>query len=137
MDMHRLPRTALLALFLPLALGACDRLGIPDPAKDAAAKEAEGKAIGAACRHAGRALEDCYALNPSAGKAPVFNGWKEMNDYMAENKIDVVRPEIAGKAAASAPAESEHAEEASSEEASSNRSKRRSSGRSAPSSKGD
>lgn len=110
---------------LLLALTACDRLGLPDPAREAAAREADGKAIGGACRHAGRALEDCYAMNPSAEKAAVFAGWKEMNDYMAENKIEVVKPEISGKpAAASAP---ESSEEAASSTASSSRRKSRAS----------
>lgn len=73
-------------------LGGCERLGIPDPSKAAAQTEAEGKAIGSACRHAGRAIEDCFTLNQSASKASVFAGWKEMNDYMAENKISEVAP---------------------------------------------
>lgn len=84
-------------LLLPLllcVLSACEQLGIADPAKQAEAKDAEGKAIGSACRHAGRALEDCYELNRGALKASVFAGWKDMNDYMAENKIDSVKPEI-------------------------------------------
>lgn len=106
--------------FLPLALlalCACDRLGIPDPSKEAAAKDAEGKAIGGACRYAGRALEDCYVLNAAASKAAIFAGWKEMNDYMTENKIEVVKPELAGKlpaAEASQPAVAETETEASS-----------------------
>ena len=83
----------LLPLLLSL-LAACEQLGTPDPAKEAGQKEAEGKAIGGACRHAGRALEDCYALNPGGPKASIFAGWKEMNDYMAENKIDTVKPEL-------------------------------------------
>lgn len=84
----------ILVLALPL-LNACDRLGLADPAKEAAAKEAEARATGSACRHAGRAIEDCYTLNPEASRSAVFAGWKEMNDYMRENKIDVVKPEIA------------------------------------------
>ena len=78
-----------------LLLSGCDRLGLPDPAKDAAAREADARATGSACRHAGRAIEDCYALNPDAARAPVYAGWKEMNDYMRENKIEEVKPEIA------------------------------------------
>ncbi len=78
-----------------LLIGGCDRLGIPDPARDAAIKEAEAKATGSACRHAGRGIEDCYALNPAAGRASVYAGWKEMNDYMRENKIEEVKPLIA------------------------------------------
>ena len=58
-------------------------------------READGKAVGGACRHAGRALEDCYALNRKADRAAVFAGWREMNDYMRENKIDVVAPPAA------------------------------------------
>lgn len=83
------------ALSITLMLGGCDRLGFEDPAKIAAVREAEGKAVGAACRHAGRAIEDCYALNGRAQKAAVFAGWKEMNDYMRENKIDTVEPQLA------------------------------------------
>lgn len=76
------------------ALGGCDRLGIPDPARQAAIKDAEGKAIGSACRHSGRALEDCFTLNPSALKSSVFAGWREMNDYMLQNKLDTVAPTL-------------------------------------------
>jgi hypothetical protein len=58
----------------------------------AAKREAEGKAIGGACRHAGRAIEDCYTLNRKVDKGAMFAGWREMNDYMRENKIEVVAP---------------------------------------------
>ena len=95
-------------LFLVLstfALIGCDRLGIPDPARDAAIKEAEAKATGSACRHAGRGIEDCYALNPDAGRAAVYAGWKEMNDYMRENKIEEIKPQIAPSQPASSSAE--------------------------------
>lgn len=78
-------------------LGGCDMLGIQGGAAKLAAQESEGKAIGGACRHAGRAIEDCYAYNPTASKAAVFAGWKAMNDYMAENKLEVVRPQIEPK----------------------------------------
>ena len=82
---------ALFAMVLCLwALAGCEQLGIPDPAKEAAAAAEEGKAVGAACRHSGRALEDCYALNPGAPKASVFEGWRTMNDYMMEHKLEVV-----------------------------------------------
>ncbi|WP_374475553.1 hypothetical protein [Zoogloea sp.] len=76
-----------------LATG-CEQLGIPDPAKTNAQAEADGKAIGSACRHAGRAIEDCFTLNTAASKAAVFAGWKEMNDYMVENKIAEVVPQL-------------------------------------------
>ena len=80
-----------------MLLGGCDMLGIQGGAAKLAAQESEGKAIGGACRHAGRAIEDCYAFNPTASKAAVFAGWKAMNDYMAENKLEVVRPQIEPK----------------------------------------
>jgi hypothetical protein len=86
-------------LVLPLALAAtllagCDMLGIQSPEQQAAAREAEGKAIGAACRQAGRAIEDCYTLNRRIGKAAIFAGWLEMNDYMREHKLETVTPVI-------------------------------------------
>jgi len=85
--------TALISLLLAAtALSGCDLFG-DSSEKLAAAKEAEGKAIGGACRHAGRAIEDCYALNKKADKASVFAGWRDMNDYMRENKIDAVPPQ--------------------------------------------
>ena len=77
-----------------LALGGCDLLGIEGAAAIAARKEAEGKAIGAACRNAARAIEDCYTLNKKADKAAIYAGWREMDDYMRENKLEPVRPEF-------------------------------------------
>ena len=81
-----------LPLLALVCLTGCEQLGIDDPAKLLAIKEAEGKAIGSACRHALRAIEDCYTLNPKAQKAAVFNGWKEMDEYMRENKLEGVAP---------------------------------------------
>jgi hypothetical protein len=79
-------------LLLLAALAGCDQLGIESPAAATAKREAEGKAIGGACRHAGRAIEDCYTLNRKADKGAMFAGWREMNDYMRENKIEAVAP---------------------------------------------
>lgn len=103
-----MPFRLLSLLLLITSLCACELLGIPDPAKEAERKDAEGKAIGSACRHAGRALEDCFALNTTAQKASVFAGWREMNDYMAQNKIENVKPELsAGGQQADSPAQSD------------------------------
>ncbi len=89
--MRTLTAKTLLPWFLILAmLTACDQLGIEDPAKVAAMKEAEGKAIGSACRQTGRAIEDCFALNPRAQKSAIFAGWREMDGYMRENKLESV-----------------------------------------------
>ena len=82
----------LFLITLPVLLVGCEMLGIQSPERIAAQREAEGKAIGGACRHAGRAIEDCYTLNRRADKAAVFAGWREMNDYMVENKLEVVQP---------------------------------------------
>jgi hypothetical protein len=83
---------AMIAL-LPLLLAGCDLFGGESAEALAARKEAEGKAVGGACRHAGRAIEDCYALNKRADKAAVFAGWREMNDYMRDNKVETVSPQ--------------------------------------------
>ena len=89
-NLHRLTITALLATLLGLA--GCEQLGIPTPAVEAAKREAEGKAIGGGCRHAARSVETCYEMNKRADKAAVFAGWREMNDYMRENKIEAMPP---------------------------------------------
>ena len=83
-----------LFLALALLLAACDIPGLgPDPR--IAQREADGKAIGAACRHALRGIEDCYGLNERAPKTSVFEGWKEMDQYMRENKIEGIPPKEA------------------------------------------
>jgi hypothetical protein len=96
-------RLALLgwALAAPLFLAGCDQLGLESATALASRKEAEAKAIGAGCRHAARSVEQCYVLNKRADKAAVFAGWKDMNDYMRENKIDAIP--AAPTAPASAP----------------------------------
>ncbi len=101
-------------LLAALLLAGCDMvggaLGIESPEKVATARDAEGKAVGAACRHAGRAIEDCYTMNKKADKAAVFAGWRDMNDYMRENKIEAVAPQLStqlANAGAKAAAEAE------------------------------
>lgn len=89
---------------IALALAGCDLSALDGSAQVAAAKEAEGKAIGSACRHSGRALEECYAKNLKVSKAAIFNGWREMDGYMRENNIEIILP-----ATAAAPAEPEAA----------------------------
>ena len=91
--MHRAFATPLL-LVLGLMVSACDQLGIETPAVAKALKEADAKAVGGACRHAGRAIEDCYTLNKKSDKAAMYAGWREMNEYMRENKLDPVLPVI-------------------------------------------
>lgn len=92
----------LLPLLIVFGLTACERLGdaldLPDPKKAAAEAEAEGKAIGGACRQTGRPVEDCYALNAKAPKAAVFAGWREMNDYMMQHNLQATPSQMANPA---------------------------------------
>jgi hypothetical protein len=107
---------ALLAVALAaVPMAGCELLGIDSPEKVAASKEAEGKAIGSACRHAVRAIEDCYALNPKAQKAAVFAGWREMDEYMRENKLEGVAPTLARGAVKPAPVAEAGGDDAKSE----------------------
>jgi hypothetical protein len=68
-------------------LMGCDALGIETATQINAKKEAEARAIGSACRYAIRGIEDCFATNNKAGKAAVFEGWKEMDQYMRDNQL--------------------------------------------------
>lgn len=101
-----------------ISLSGCDKL-----MEVVNKQQANGKAIGAACRHSGRALEDCYKRNARTPKADIFSGWKDMNEYMQQKKIDVIRPpeddapaeatpapQSAEKHAASVPAKADKAE---------------------------
>ena len=105
--MPRLPLTAI--VLAASLLAGCDMiggaLGLESPEKVAAAREAEGKAVGGACRHAGRAIEDCYTLNKKADRPAMYAGWREMSEYMRENKIEPVVPQLAGAKATVADAD--------------------------------
>ena len=76
---------------LALLLAGCDVPGL-GPGARVVQREADGKAIGAACRHALRGIEDCYGLNEKAAKTSIFEGWKEMDQYMRDNKIEGIAP---------------------------------------------
>ena len=120
MTMGNAMRAVLIGAALLCGLSGCDaiqqRMGIVDPAAKAAQAEADGKAVGGACRHAMRGLEDCYTLNPKSPKALVFAGWKDMDEYMRSNKIEGV-PSVLGQSAPE-----KRAPEADSNSASRNRS---------------
>ena len=81
-----------------LAFSGCDqvsqKLGLEDAAKKEAALQAEGKAVGSACRQSGRAIEDCYSIYNWLPKAPIYEGWKEMDAYMRENQLETVAPQL-------------------------------------------
>ena len=106
-DALRVIRRAMWSCLLVIApaLSGCDQLGVETPQKAAERQMAEAKAVGSACRHALRAIEDCYVLNPKADKSSVFSGWREMDEYMRENKLEGVVPVVPRPApAASKPA---------------------------------
>lgn len=117
MKPNHLPRALAIAL-LPLVLAGCKIEDIPGLGPDprTIARESEAKAVGGACRHAMRGLEDCYTLNPKSPKALVFAGWKDMDEYMRSNKIEGV-PSVLGQSAPE-----KRAPEADSNSASRNRS---------------
>ena len=103
-----------------LALAGCDqinqKLGLEDIGKKEARLEAEGKAVGSACRQSGRAIEDCYAIYSWLPKAGIFEGWREMDAYMRDNNIETIAPmlpppEAPGKAKKKAKATSEETAE--------------------------
>ena len=82
-------------LLLSLLLGGCSYFGIETEADMATKKEANNKAVGAGCRYSNRSIEQCYERNPKASKAGAFQGWKEMDAYMRENKMSGVAPDNA------------------------------------------
>jgi hypothetical protein len=117
----RLPfRTLLIACCLLAGLSACDSaqqaVGIEPAGAKLARLDAEGKAVGGACRQSGRAIEDCYSIYSWLPKASIYEGWRDMDIYMRENKLETVEPQLPPpqppgskkrKVAASEPAEGE------------------------------
>ena len=98
-------------VFLLAGLAGCDQLGVESAATTAARREAEGKAVGGGCRHAARSVEQCYEQNKRADKAAIFAGWREMNDYMRENKIEPQPPAVEPAAVEVAAAEEAESDE--------------------------
>ena len=98
-------RRSLLLLAVLSTLAGCDQLGLESASVTAARVEADGKAVGAACRHGGRAIEDCFMLNKRVDKAAIYAGWREMDDYMRENKLEAVVPTLGSSARKTADAD--------------------------------
>ena len=91
--------TALLAIAaLVLSMSGCDmikqKMGFEDPVEKAARTEADGKAVGGACRQSGRAIEDCYSIYSWLPRASVYEGWRDMDAYMRDNKLETVEPQL-------------------------------------------
>lgn len=91
-------RTALCTGLLASVLSGCDvvqqQLGIEDPSVKAARSEADGRAVGGACRQSGRAIEDCYSIYGWLPKSAIYEGWRDMDAYMRENKLETVSPQL-------------------------------------------
>jgi len=91
-------KQALILSLAILALAGCDqvagKLGLENPALKEAKTDGEGKAVGSACRHSGRAIEDCYAIYSWLPKASVYAGWREMDEYMRENQLETIIPQL-------------------------------------------
>ena len=87
-----------LLILTALALSGCDqvaqKMGMEDPAKKEARLEPDGKAVGSGCRQSGRAIEDCYAIYTWLPKSAVFAGWREMDEYMRDNKLETIAPQL-------------------------------------------
>ncbi len=85
-------------LLVALSLTGCDqiaqRLGLEDPGAKEARLENDAKAVGSACRHSGRAIEDCYSIYSWLPRAGIFTGWKEMDAYMRENQLETIAPQL-------------------------------------------
>ncbi|MBY0408883.1 MAG: hypothetical protein K2Q97_01865 [Burkholderiaceae bacterium] len=110
MDATKSPRfLPAMALSTVALLAGCDQVPGLGPDPRVVQREADAKAIGGACRHAMRGLEDCYTLNPKATKSSVFAGWRDMDGYMRENKIEGT-PSVLGQV--EAPKRTERAPEA-------------------------
>ena len=75
-------------LAITLLITGCDVASVLGPDPRTAQREADGRAIGGACRHAMRGIEDCYRLNERSPKTAIYEGWKEMDLYMRENKLE-------------------------------------------------
>ena len=94
----RLIRCASLVAALACITTGCDivqqQLGIEDLAAKAARSEADGKAVGGACRQSGRAIEDCYSIYSWLPKAAIYEGWRDMDTYMRDNKLETVEPQL-------------------------------------------
>ncbi len=91
-------RTFLIAAVLLFGLNGCDiiqqQMGIEDQVAKAARTDGEGRAVGGACRQSGRAIEDCYAIYSWLPKAAIYEGWRDMDAYMRDNKLETIEPQL-------------------------------------------
>ena len=90
---HAKARLGALTLACLPILGGCGLKDyFPDPAAQAKKAQDEAAAIGGACRQSGRSLEECFDRQSKVDKAGALKGWREMDEYMRENKLDPQAP---------------------------------------------
>ena len=91
-------RIFLTVFLFAFSLPGCDmiqqKMGLENPAAKAAKDEADGKAVGGACRQSGRAIEDCYSIYSWLPRAAIYDGWRDMDAYMRDNKLETVEPQL-------------------------------------------
>ncbi len=84
-------RIFLTVFLFAFSLPGCDmiqqKMGLENPAAKAAKDEADGKAVGGACRQSGRAIEDCYSIYSWLPRAAIYDGWRDMDAYMRDNTL--------------------------------------------------
>ena len=87
----------LIAVVLAILLSGCDaiqqQMGLETAAK-VTRDDADGRAVGGACRQSGRAIEDCYAIYSWLPKASIYEGWRDMDAYMRENNLETTEPQL-------------------------------------------
>lgn len=91
-------RIFLTVFLFAFSLPGCDmiqqKMGLENPAAKAAKDEADGKAVGGACRQSGRAIEDCYSIYSWLPRAAIYDGWRDMDAYMRDNKLETIAPQL-------------------------------------------
>ncbi len=76
-------------LMVPFLISGCELVDELTGEKLKKEQVKNSHAVGSACRQAGKSIEKCYELNPKSIKSAVFDGWKEMDVYMRENKLAI------------------------------------------------
>ena len=101
-------RIFLTVFLFAFSLPGCDmiqqKIGLENPAAKAAKDEADGKAVGGACRQSGRAIEDCYSIYSWLPRAAIYDGWRDMDAYMRDNKLETIAPQLPPPAPPALPA---------------------------------
>lgn len=85
--MKKLAKNSILILIC-VQLSGCLGGFLPNPEKEKEDIENEAAATGASCRQAGKSLEECFKRNEDLNRKGALRGWKEMDAYMREFKLE-------------------------------------------------